>query len=122
VHFRGLVGQVVETSAYTSQVLALTDPSSAIGAMVRRSRSSGIVKGQGADILLFSYLPKDADIKPSDVVVSSGMGGVVPKGHVIGRVTKVTRDPVAGATSALVKPSVRFNQVEHVFVIKAIQR
>ena len=118
INFRGLIGQVIEVNPFSAQIVALTDPSSEVGAMVQRSRSSGILKGQGADYLTLTYLPKDADIKLKDIIISSGIGQVIPKGIVIGRVVRVIRNSVAGTTSALVRPSVNFDQVEQVFVVK----
>ena len=115
---RGLVGQVVQVDLFTSQVVALTDSSSEVGAMVQRSRSSGILQGQGADLVVLSHLPKDADVKMSDTVISSGTGRVVPKGFMIGHVVKVVREPAAGTMSALIRPSVRFDEIEQVFVMK----
>lgn len=113
-----LVGQVLDVDAFSSRIVALTDSNSAIGAMVQRSRSSGILQGQAGDYLLLSYLPKDADVKVGDVVVSSGMGQVIPKGLVIGRVVKVVRSEVMGSAKALVRPSIRMDQIEQVFVVK----
>jgi len=118
VNFRGLVGQVVESDLMSSQVVAITDPTSAVGAMVRRSRSSGILQGQGSGYLALTYLPKDADVSESDIVVTSGMGRVIPKGFVIGRVVRVMRSSAAGSTTALVRPSVRLDEIEEVFVVK----
>lgn len=118
INHLGLVGQISETNSFSSQIVALTDSNSAIGAMVQRSRSTGMLYGQGTDYLVLAYLPKDADVKLKDIVVSSGMGGVVPKGLVIGRVVKVVQNSTAGTTSALIKPSVRFDEIEQVFVIK----
>jgi len=121
VNHLGLIGQVLESTAFNAQIVSITDPSSAIGAAVQRSRSSGILHGQGADYLVLTYLPKDADVRKSDLVVTSGVGRVIPKGLVIGRVVKVVRNTVAGTTSALVRPSVRFDQAEQVLVIKPAQ-
>jgi len=118
VNFRGLVGQVVESDLWSSQVVAITDPASAVGAMVRRSRSWGILQGQGSDYLTLNYLPKDADVNESDIVVTSGMGRVIPKGFVIGRVVRVLRSPAAGSTTVLVRPSVRLDEIEEVLVVK----
>ncbi len=67
---------------------------------------------------MLSYLPKDADVKVGDVVISSGMGQVIPKGLVIGRVVRVVRSKVMGSTKALVRPSIRIDQIEQVFVVK----
>lgn len=113
-----LVGQVLETDAFTSRIVALTDSNSAVGAMVQRSRSNGFLQGQGGDYLTLSYLPKDADVKVGDVVISSGMGRVIPKGFVIGRVVKVVHNKVMGSTTALVRPSIRLDQIEQVFAVK----
>ncbi len=114
---RGLVGQVIEADALTAQVVSLSDLNSAVGAMVQRSRVNGMAQGQGDGSLVLAYLPKDADVKEGDVVISSGIGQVIPKGFVIGRVTRVVPSPL-GTTSALVRPSVRFDQLEMVSVIK----
>ena len=113
-----LVGQVLSTDAFSSRIVALTDSDSAVGAMTQRSRSSGMLQGQSSDYLLLSYLPKDADVKVGDVVISSGMGQVVPKGLVVGRIVRVVRSEVMGSTKALVRPSIRLDQIEQVFIIK----
>lgn len=113
-----LVGQVLETDTFTSRIVALTEASSVVAAMVQRSRSSGLLEGRSGDYLTLSYLPKDADVKVGDIIVSSGMGQVIARGFVIGRVVKVVRSKVMGNTTALVRPSVRFDQVEQVFVVK----
>ena len=104
-----------------SQMVFLTDQNSGVGGMVQRSRSAGMVQGQGADNLVLTYLPKDADVKVGDLVVSSGMGKVIPKGIPIGRVIEVVPNSLAGATSAVVKPSVRYDQVEQVLIAKVGQ-
>ncbi|MGQ9783989.1 MAG: rod shape-determining protein MreC [Armatimonadota bacterium] len=117
VNFRGLIGQVTEADLLSARVVSITDPSSAVGAMVRRSRASGILLGQGGEYLSLTYLPKDADVKASDIVITSGIGRVIPKGFVIGRVVKVNRDITSGMTTALVRPSVRFDEIEHVLVV-----
>ncbi len=120
VDFRGLVGQIVEADLLSARVVSITDPSSAVGAMVRRSRSCGVLQGQASNYLALTYLPKDADVKVSDVVVTSGMGKVIPKGFVVGRVVKVTRNLTTGMSTALVRPSVRFDEIEHVLVVRRV--
>jgi rod shape-determining protein MreC len=117
VSFRGLVGQIEQADPYTSLVIGLGDENSAVGGTVQRSRVSGIVQGQGEDDLLLNYLPKDADVRKGDIVVSSGMGRVIPKGFPIGRVMRVLRNSIGGTTSALVRPSARLDQVEQVFIV-----
>ncbi|MCX6345534.1 MAG: rod shape-determining protein MreC [Armatimonadetes bacterium] len=112
----GLIGQIVDIDPFTAQMVSLTDLDSAVGGTVQRSRCSGIVRGQGSEYLVLTYLPKDADVIANDIVVSSGMGKVIPKGLPIGRVVRVIRDTGGVTTSALIAPSVRFEQVETVFI------
>lgn len=116
IDHRGLVGQVAQVGPFSAQIVSLADPGSSVAGMVQRSRSSGIVRGQGEGPLVLSYLPKDADVRKSDIVVSSGIGGVVPKGFVIGRVVRVIRNRSDETTSALVRPSVKVDELEQVFV------
>ena len=117
----GLIGQIVDVNPMSSQMVFLTDQNSAVGGMVQRSRSAGMVQGQGADDLVLTYLPKDADVKVGDLVVSSGMGKVIPKGIPIGRVIQVVANSLAGTTSALLKPSARYDQVEQVLIARVGQ-
>ncbi len=113
-----LVGQILEVDPFTSQIVSITDSSSAIGAMVQRSRSSGILQGQGGDYLILSLFSKDADVTESDIVISSGVGQVIPKGFEIGRVVMVERKAIEGTTSVQVRPGMSFDEVEQVFVVK----
>lgn len=121
VNHLGLVGQVIGVDAFTAQIAAISDSNSSVGGMVQRSRSVGIVQGQGEDSVILTYLPKDADVKKSDIVITSGMGRVVPKGFVIGRVARVMRSATGGTTSAMVKPSVRLDQLGPVLVVRSGQ-
>jgi rod shape-determining protein MreC len=115
--FRGLVGQVLTTSPTSSSVQLLSDSDREVGALDQRSRVHGICKGQDSDVLLLKYLPKDADVKVGDVVVSSGIGRLVPKGLPIGRVVAVRPDQGGFTKHAEVRPSARFETLEDVFVV-----
>jgi len=115
--FRGLVGQVQKASPTSSTVLMLSDSSSSVGGIVQRSRVNGICQGQNADTLLLNYLAAESDVKVGDLVVSSGIGQLVPKGLLIGRIVSVKPDPGGFTKHALVRPSVRFDQLEDVSVV-----
>lgn len=117
---RGLIGQVFEASPTSAQVRAITDgrdDHGGVGAMVQRSRVAGICLGQGGDQLQLTYLPKEADIKSGDIIVTSGQGGVVPKGLPIGRVISVKVESGGFMKSATVRPSVKLSQAEEAFVV-----
>jgi len=115
----GLVGQVYEVTKFTCKVLLITDRRSSVGALVQpeRSRAVGVCKGTGRDFCTLQYLPKEADVRVGDTVISSGFGGVFPKGIVIGRVTDVQRNDYNSSLEAKVQPHVDFDRLEEVFVL-----
>jgi rod shape-determining protein MreC len=119
----GLVGQVTDVAPTSASVLLLSHQAAAVGAMVQRpeSRAAGICKGDGGNLLNLSYLTSDADVKPGDVIVSSGKGGtkgVFPKGVPIGTVTKVVPDASGATKFVTVKPAVNFDRLEEVYVLQ----
>ena len=118
----GLVGNILNVSPSSSQVLLLTDSRRAVSAIVMRSREPGdigIVEGSSGEnvYLKFSNLPPEANIQPGDIVISSGLGGIFPKGLVIGTVQETGLDQYGLLQQALVLPSVNFNRLEEVFIV-----
>jgi rod shape-determining protein MreC len=114
----GFLGQVMEVSPTNSLIRAATDSRSGVGAMVQRSRAVGICQGQqDPEYLHLTYLAKDADIKVGDIIITSGQGGIVPKGLPIGRVVKVEPESGGFTKSAILTPSVKFDRAEEVYVV-----
>jgi len=119
----GVVGRVFATGPHAARVQVLLDRDSGAAALVERSRVSGIVSGQvstaeaGADDLALKYVSERADIVVGDVVVTSGLDRIFPKGLVIGRVRSV--GDVTGLFREIrVEPSARFERLEEVLVLK----
>ncbi len=114
----GLVGRVFEVTPGTASVLMLTDQKSGVGGRVQRgsSRSVGVCEGSNSSRLDFRYLPSDADIKPGDLIVTSGLGGVFPPGQLIGTVESVKADEGNVGKTAVVRPAVEFDRLEEVYV------
>lgn len=118
---QGLVGNVVQAYATSATIQLILDPRSAVGALNQRSESrvAGIVEGSGtnhnAPRLL--NLARDADIVPGDTVVTSGFGGIYPKGLVVGEVLDVVNDEGGLLKYAVLKPAVDFDKLEEVFII-----
>jgi rod shape-determining protein MreC len=112
----GVVGRIILPSARASKVQLLIDVNAGAGAMVERSRAQGIVMGNGEDWLRMDYVPGTADIKAGDMVVTSGIEGIYPKGFVIGQIESVQR---GGATysTVVVRPTVDFTALEGVLVV-----
>lgn len=119
----GLVGNVYSVSPYASKVLLLTDSRRAVSGIVQNSRDMGIIGFVEGSVEHPGYcrminIPREADIKTGDVIVSSGLGGVFPPGFVIGNVIEVGQDEYGLLKSALIEPAVNFSRLEEVFVVK----
>ncbi len=116
---RGLVGLVTATTPSASRAMLLVDRRAAVDALVERSRALGIVRGAGTDSLEFSFLMRGADVKVGDALITSGVGGVYPKGLRIGVVKSVSAQPGALVHTAKLTPAVDFGQLENAFVMLA---
>jgi rod shape-determining protein MreC len=115
---RGLVGRVSEVGAHWSRVLLITDLSSSVNAVIQSSRATGVVQGQIGGMLIMKFLPQGEEVKVNDLVLTSGIGGSFPKRLVIGQVVAVQKRDTDLFQEAIVKPSVDFNQLEYVLIIK----
>ena len=116
----GVVGRVVHTTAATSTVLTLIDPSSRIDAIIQENRTRGIVVGSAGGRALMKYVSRTDEVNIGDTVIVSGLGGVFPKGLMIGTVKKVLKKPFGIMQHIEIEPSVDFSKLEEVFVIRDI--
>jgi rod shape-determining protein MreC len=113
----GLVGRVIETTPYTAKILTIIDTGSNVGAIVQRSRSSGVVAGEVGGGLIMKYLQPQEDVAVGDVVITSGLGGVFPKGLLIGQVKWVGKKPSPLFQEIEITPAVDFSHLEEVLVL-----
>jgi rod shape-determining protein MreC len=116
----GLVGRVVEVTPTSAKVQLLTDPVSAVGGLVQRTRVTGIVSGNLGAGARVRYLPLLADVVVGDEVVTSGMGGVFPKGIPVGRITAVERRSGALFQEASLQPLADLGRLEEVMILTAL--
>jgi rod shape-determining protein MreC len=113
----GVVGQIVKVASGSSRVLLLTDHSSGIAATIQRSRARGVVKGKGEGLCSLEFTTREEDVKVGDMVVTSGIGGVFPKGLPIGEVTMVKRGEYGIFQTVTIRPSVNLAHLEEVLVV-----
>ncbi len=118
----GLVGHVTEAGPYSAKVQLLLDPRSSVGALVQRqeSRVAGIVEGDITNPILprMANIPRTADVAEGDVIVTSGfVGGIYPKGLIIGKVKSILNDKGGLLKYAVLEPAVNFQKLEDVAVI-----
>jgi len=112
----GVVGRVIVPSARAAKVQLLIDLNAAAGALVERSRAQGVAMGTGEETLQLEFVLGTADVKVGDVVVTSGIDGIYPKGFVIGRVDYLER--AGGAYREIrLAPAADFTSLEDVLVV-----
>jgi len=113
----GLIGRVITTSRNFSEVKLITDPNSSIAAMVQNSRKTGIVQGIGTNTLKFDLVPKEAEVDIGDIIITSGLGGIFPKGIQIGRVSDIKNLDYELYKTIKILPACNFDNIEEVLII-----
>lgn len=120
---RGLVGRVYRVSNRSAQVILITDTSNSIPARLSNTRATGSLRGGGvAGNLYLEWVDQSHQISIGEVVVTSGLGGRMPRDLIIGRVVDVQRIEADLFQRAEVQPAVNFNSLEVVFVITDFER
>ncbi|OIP91000.1 MAG: rod shape-determining protein MreC [Syntrophobacterales bacterium CG_4_8_14_3_um_filter_58_8] len=114
---QGVVGRIIETAWHASQVLLLVDGNSNIDGLIQRSRAQGILQGAGSAGCNLKYISRVEEVLPGDVVLSSGLAGVFPKGLLLGVVTKVSRKGEGLFQKIDVAPAVDFGKLEEVLAL-----
>ena len=113
----GVVGRVIEANSHTSKVLLNTDLRSNIGVMIQRTRVKGVVEGNGSDALILKYIRQIDDIRLGDQIITAGLGGVFPKGLVIGEVTRIANGNDGFFKFIEVRPTIDIQTLEEVMVV-----
>jgi rod shape-determining protein MreC len=114
----GLVGRIVDVRPGTAIVQVLTDPASTVSAHVLRTRTPGIVEGDPRGTVRFKFMARDgAGIQIGDLVVTSGLGGLFPRGLPIGQVRAIDDRGSALFHYATLAPTVDFARVDEVLLL-----
>jgi rod shape-determining protein MreC len=101
----GLLGQTIHVGPWSAEVILVTDPEHAVPVQIERTGVRTIAVGAGdAEYLALPYLPDNADVKPDDSLVTSGLGGVFPQGYPVAKVAEVMRDAVPSLGRVRAKP------------------
>lgn len=115
----GVVGRIYRAGMTVATVLLLTDPSSRIAVVGSQNRAAGIVYGVGAgDPLVVKYVALKSTMEPGEILVTSGMDGVFPKGLPVARVTSVKREEGTLFMDVQAEPLVDPPHLEEVLLLK----
>ena len=112
----GLVGRIQSVSPFQSSVQLITDHRSRVSSLIQRNRIRGLIYGTHKGLEM-RQINQHANIKIGDRVISSGLGGLYPKGLLIGWVKEIRRQEHELFKTAILDSAVDFNQIEEVFVI-----
>lgn len=117
----GLVGYVKQSGETYSIVSAVIDVNNSVGCTITRTGESALLEAdislQNLGLCKLSYIPKGANVMPGDVIETSGLGGLYPKGILVGRVDEIKTQVQGVSDYAVVRPMVNFRKISHVLVL-----
>lgn len=115
---KGVAGRVLKSAMHFSTALLITDPASKVSVLARDSRTPGILTGQGpAEPLSVNYVHQNALIKPGEVLITSGLDGIFPKGLPAAEVVEVRRSDISLFQEVTAKPLVNLKMLEEVLLL-----
>lgn len=117
VNSEGLVGRVIEAGPFSSRVILLIDPESRVSAVLEESRDLAVAEGDGSSRLRVTHIDRESPVKVGNLVLSSGLGGIYPKGILIGKVEMVGTEKESLELFGLARPFVNFSKLEEVLCI-----
>jgi len=118
VDVTGVIGQIIETGLMTSQAMLISDPSHSLPVEVNRNGFRTIANGTGEfGRLVLPFVTNNADIRPGDLLVTSGLGGAFPAGYPVAVVETVNRIPQEPFADVTATPAAALDQVREVMLI-----
>lgn len=114
----GVVGRIIHVNNHTARVLLNTDLRSNIDVLVERTRVKGVIEGDGANGLVLKYIRQADDVALGDMIITSGISGVFPKGLVVGTVTEIKKGQDNFFSHIAVTPRADVMRLEEVMVLK----
>lgn len=120
---RGLVGRVIKTAPHFASILLLTDPNSYIPVLGQKSRTQGIARGQGqGEPLQVNHVPKNNLLFSGELLITSGLADVYPKGLPVARITQIELSKLSLFKKVIADPLLNPVQLEAVLVLKRNER
>lgn len=117
INEKGLIGRIIEVSFNYSKVLLITDINSSVPVLIQRTRSRGIVRGNGSFVLQLDYVRLNQEIKKGDIIITSGLGGIFTKGIPVGEIIDVTSFDSGLFYEIEINPFVDTGNIEDVLIV-----
>jgi rod shape-determining protein MreC len=112
-----MIGRIARTSPNLSYVQLINDPASLVTAMLQQSRVMGVVEGTEEGQLLMTNILPDEEVAEGETIITSSIGGMLPRGLILGQVESVTYLESDLFQRAVIRPAVDFRRIETVLVI-----
>lgn len=113
-----VMGQVVHVNPLTATVLLITDASHGLPVQVNRNGLRTVAQGTGiVNRIELLYLPKNADVRVGDLLVTSGLGGHFPPGYPVARISEVRREPGKPFATVAAEPTARLDRSREVLLV-----
>ena len=114
----GVVGQVFRALPFTSEIMLITDPNHAIPVQVNRNGLLTIAVGSGQlNRLFLPFLPSNADIRPGDLLITSGLGGTFPQGYPVAVVDEFTAQPNKAFATITATPKASLDRNRELMIV-----
>lgn len=115
----GLVGRILEAGPTASRAILLTDPDARVASLADQGRAQGVVMGSGSRFLKMGYLDLDSGVAVEETVLTSGIGGLFPKGLRIGKIMSLGKDSSGLHLEAQIQPFASFSKLEEVLCLES---
>lgn len=113
----GLIGQVVQVASNASQIQLILDQRSGVGVQISSTGETGVLQGQIDGFPKLEFISRNSGVKVGDEVLTSGLGGVFPRGIMVGRITSAQVNEYSLNKQIEVKPAVDFSKLEEALII-----
>jgi len=112
-----MIGRIARTSPNLSYVQLINDPASLVTAMLQQSRVMGVVEGTEEGQLLMTNILPDEEVAEGETIITSSIGGMLPRGLILGQVESVIYVESDLFQKAVMRPALDFRRIETVLVI-----
>src|SRR3989338_6652823 len=122
ISYNGIVGKVITMIENYSDIMLITDTNSAVDVLSQRTRARGIARGSINEPMKLSldFVSREEDIQEGDQIVTSGIGGIWPKGLLVGKISKIEKGDEFLFKLIEIEPSTDFSKLEELFIITKV--
>ena len=119
---KALLGKINEVFKNFSRIMLISNEKSLLDAKIQDIEIQGVVEGRGNSVLSLRHIPQDKEVLVGDLIVTTSLGGIFPKGLLVGRVKEVERSDVKPTQEAKITPFFDLTNLENVFIITSLEK